>query len=1268
MKRIYCIIAMFVCISACGIVKRMDLMEEGLLKYRPSILFIAEDEPGNALKKSGLRKSLILLAKKGFCVDFRNFDELDNEDFSLDKYHAVVLLVSPNTTSALDEVFEELSSEIGLLIVPGWVEHSVRSLDEYSKNNGMEFRMIDAVPVKSSNADEERFDDKTSYNLLFNYLYIDKDKDHPVLKDVNGLWVPIRRDADEMIEGRPNSVAFDVGLSDQDKGWETLISYDDNVELGYRDLGTNNPPSEYKPVRVLAVLPENSPVRVGRTAILGVPSPFHLYGGALPGNDGGFFGDLNRDENTVTHDKLTSDGLQLIVNLLAWLSEPRTIDQAGCVDTEWSTPPADLAFKILDIPPEKPHENRTPLKGIIGALTINSGGKSSIKQYADEARNSGFDFLVVLEDINALAEKYPDCMGMQEQTFNITKELALEETNAPDSNLIVVPGLRFMDETGNRFVAFGQELKYPEKTHLTRDMKFKTVTGDRLGITDWIIDNRVENKIYLIHYREQRIIPTDGSPMEGSPIWDVRSFVRHVAIQTFVKSGLLPSHFRLVDNILPSRDGTDAGPDNSFLQLVDDGQNLSPVALTFLTECSDIQLIKNGTSDTANSRQTYPHTVWLKQFREEMLGPYEGKTIEYRDPGTNSFFCGGPTISCWYARNTATNQAGNYWHWSRYFHRWRLEITSSQGPLEYVQIWDGDDLLYEWSPGTKTFEKDVFLTLHRQFHPVILARDQRGVTVTGSFNLRQNNFKSQWNSDRLNTISSQMMRDKGSPSGTTIGNSPFMGQTKGGLRRDPLFLSKYGSKYKLPLFDGELPSVNIKPDFRIQDDNNSDAPYARHITAPLIGHEVIIREAVVNYGAPINSDYLLLWGNNALPKLGLPEKLEEGRLRYTVFQHYPDDPGVVLVEGKATFKCEMTPDPENVTPLFRALFVNKVNHFDEVLISSTGEDEPTVIKISDLSTTAEFQKRMANGDYMWLSPSPTGSAGIIMLNPGEGPNDMTLKWVSNTFMFLFDDIPDEDQSMKPYQAIQWSYLVITGRDMGGNASVDEEGTSEPEQIINRMGILEDHAVEVVTNDDGGELLESNYILKFRPGQEGAGFYGTLMLPEGNLPVALPLQINELKPRRTAVLWDETEQEVRPIAVEHVRDGDYWGRRAGTGVAYAHYNPRDFSENGAHSSHTIFIGHPFIFVNQGPDPFALKKVEELRLTVVQEGDKCISIRVHNPTEHEFERITLRKARHFNGYGLGEINDMVINNLKPYSDAETIYLPKKVEPASCWSVPD
>ena len=144
-----------------------------------------------------------------------------------------------------------------------------------------------------------------------------------------------------------------------------------------------------------------------------------------------------------------SDGARLIENLLCWLAEPSQGSKVvGTFDPKRDKPVVKLEnveelLKNWEQPGRKACSHQ--YKGLIGAHSSLSDGKSSPDEMIAAVKKAGYDFIAFTEDFAKMDEaKWKQLRA------------ACDKVNHADPNFRAYPGLHFLDEAGNRGVVFGQ--------------------------------------------------------------------------------------------------------------------------------------------------------------------------------------------------------------------------------------------------------------------------------------------------------------------------------------------------------------------------------------------------------------------------------------------------------------------------------------------------------------------------------------------------------------------------------------------------------------------------------------------------------------------------------------------------------------------------------------------------------------------------------------------------------------------------------------------
>ena len=256
----------------------------------------------------------------------------------------------------------------------------------------------------------------------------------PLTEGLKGLWHPSGITASLGSMGVVPIVRLSSEWRVLVRGMSTAASYGldlEKSELGHELLSA---PGTVKSSPVLCAVRE---IGKGRVVLWPTWSNFTVTGGS-----GGMLLDGESDDRR-------SDGARLIENLLCWLAEPsqgsKTIGQFD-PEKERVPPPqynVDEILKKWARPGRRDYANQ--YKGLIGARSNLSDGRSSPEEMIAAAKKAGYDFIAFTEDLAKMNEtKWKKLLTV------------CDRVNAADPNFIAYPGLDFLDEAGNRGLHFGQ--------------------------------------------------------------------------------------------------------------------------------------------------------------------------------------------------------------------------------------------------------------------------------------------------------------------------------------------------------------------------------------------------------------------------------------------------------------------------------------------------------------------------------------------------------------------------------------------------------------------------------------------------------------------------------------------------------------------------------------------------------------------------------------------------------------------------------------------
>jgi len=325
-------------------------------------------------------------------------------------------------------------------------------------------------------------------------------------------------------------------------------------------------------------------------------------------------------------------------------------------------------------------------KGIIGPRTTYSSGLSTPEEYVRKAKESGFDFIVFLEEFSKLKKG-----GFE--------KLKKECRRLSEKDFLVIPGITYQNTDGNNEYAFGNYLKLPSKKLLDKEGKrFKIWASEKK-------ENPCVDQIWL---------------------YGLLSFNNHSGWYLFSENPYPHFDTRDVDSmaVITQQDGKTLEKVFEYYgQEARNGQYLWPLALTLMKSASEIDLIKEGTYyynviGAAGTKQlnTFFNTRACRSARH--LYP---KT----PPFGSMFLTNGPHIELKMPRGD-TDPEGNIYNPRLQEWKFDLKVTSDV-KLKEIKVMDGDTVIRRFLPkDTKTFTYKTSLSKERQKHIWVYARDIKG--------------------------------------------------------------------------------------------------------------------------------------------------------------------------------------------------------------------------------------------------------------------------------------------------------------------------------------------------------------------------------------------------------------------------------------------------------------------------------------------------------------------------------------------------------------
>ena len=207
---------------------------------------------------------------------------------------------------------------------------------------------------------------------------------------------------------------------------------------------------------------------------------------------GGSWGKLMDGER----DGKKSDGKTLIKNLLRWLAEPaqgsKTVglfDPKSYKNSVRKQDP-DKILKKWMIPGRKDYAHQ--YQGLVGAHSSLSDGKNTPEEMIGAAKKAGYDFIAFTEDL----------AKMDEAKWNRLMAVC-DKVNKEEPDFKAFQGLDFLDEAGNRGVAFGhrywvtkelRSTKHPDRIEYWYSFAYKSDSNPKRWPARIIIRSKTNNK------------------------------------------------------------------------------------------------------------------------------------------------------------------------------------------------------------------------------------------------------------------------------------------------------------------------------------------------------------------------------------------------------------------------------------------------------------------------------------------------------------------------------------------------------------------------------------------------------------------------------------------------------------------------------------------------------------------------------------------------------------------------------------------------------
>jgi len=548
-----------------------------------------------------------------------------------------------------------------------------------------------------------------------------------------------------------------------------------------------------------------------------------------------------------------------------------------------------------------------PARGVIGAHSTLSDGKATPEAMIARAKALGLQWLAFTERLESFSP------AKWEQLRKICK-------GASTADFAALPGLDYQDNTGARYVVFGDFDWPPEKVF----------SGDKKRIvspTWWFNIGCAPNGPYDLTH----------SPLR---YWDF-SMYNFLPIRTIIKGRQVEDEGNTMEAYLHMQGVQDDPFPMAVEMCYDEGQ----LAAAAGRMCNFITQDRPGDL--------------TKFYRDNgYYGSYRG------------FASDGPVVTDWRVVNGCRNSGGKWWLPGTERYRVKLSVHSAV-PITDIKIQDGPVLLRRFRPNQQKVTLTFDLPHDQQRNLVADILDANGKrAVTGGLFIRDFNNWRFMCSDRGNSICDAIQVDEA--------GAYLTGPTAPYQRKMTVFgvCAGYGERHFVhlpPQFDGGMRPVgmHVMPWFRIPDYTYQPpgSTLESRMEVPVCSRDGILQaDSVVGY-FPGTAD---AWHLKPAPK-----DIEGVRVNYRYLDVTPraHDPGVILLEGSLKFDRAMKLDSLN---LFSISHSSRPGEGDHYALVTPQTNVAGVVAGERFSASG----RMVPGSYGCVFPSPWGSTGVVALDEG----------------------------------------------------------------------------------------------------------------------------------------------------------------------------------------------------------------------------------------------------------------------------------------------
>lgn len=741
----------------------------------------------------------------------------------------------------------------------------------------------------------------------------------PVTNGVHGVWYPS--------SGGKWTWPLEV-----DKNWTVVLQAEKSAKAQFATCNAEMDKARRKepltgPVPLAAI----RTMGAGRLAIMGVP---HTYSFMAPFDFPGATAFL-----VEGIEGKPSDARRLIFNILQWLSEPSMKAGMGGATTpeKMLKPYSRMSVDKTPLVNWRPELGAPPktIKGLAGARTLLSSGKSTVAEYAKAAKEAGLGFLVFLEDHKLM-------------TPEKNEQLRKECLAASDATFQAIPGFTIEDEFGTHWFWAGNDTSYPNDTYLSADKKAlagnygkgearaKTLGAAlcdmmfhqyiaRVRTGSW---NHKSNAYPALDHRDYSAMAPVTTTEEGKPIDD--SFDDLGAIQNL-------------------------------------GANVQPWALELMNSASQVA-----------DRAVHGYGIFVRAENPTAAAKFVG-THSSTD-AMDQYISNGPEIVDFQAGNIPYPALINDKFRADKFRMKLFLYVKSKAGLQEVRVQDGPRLIRRFLPnGEVGFKQTIELFNLPQQNLMILVKDKEGRRAVGkNLSIRCTEFQEVMCGDRNNQMFNGFgVRDDGSvfreapPTGN--GATPDKGTLVWLI--SPCFPYAYDFRTpNCPWDGGRYGSgypMRFNPIVTVQ--GETEKPLHNTPARALHSQDVMVGKARIDGAFPEKfKDHIGMVWNTIYPVE--PTRFLEGEMKLTYWRTKPDAFTATFFDGVIRFKKDVTLEGDK--PIVVGVLTSGVDNCDYEIRDKDGKihtgkskEVPTpVTGVLDDKGYAAYVNKMCTSAFYSLTP------------------------------------------------------------------------------------------------------------------------------------------------------------------------------------------------------------------------------------------------------------------------------------------------------------